>query len=84
MTENVKLLTTKEAAGRLGVCSRTVINLITHPKENYLKGFKHGWAWCIPEDALADYQRRKAAGEAPSVGRPRKPVKIEGDNNYAL
>lgn len=76
-----KNLTTQEAADRLGVTTRTVINLITHKDENYLKGFKHGWAWCIPLAALLDYQQRKAAGEVPSVGRPRKPVKEGGEIN---
>jgi len=71
-----KLLTTAQTADRLGVCGRTVINLI---EKGYIDAIRPAWAYFVTEEALADYQERKAAGLVPSVGRPRKPVKEGGD-----
>jgi len=74
MTNN--LLTTAQAGKRLGLSARQVINLIHHsnPKAR-LFAIRFGWAFVITERSLADYQRRKALGLVPGVGRPRKAKK---------
>jgi len=71
-----RLLPTAQVGERLGVCSRTVISLI---EKGYIDAIRPAWAYFVTEEALDDYQRRKAAGLVPSVGRPRKPVKKRGD-----
>lgn len=65
-----QLLTTAQAAAQLGISARQVINLI---QTGHLKAIRPAWAFFVTEAALADFERRKAAGEVPSVGRPRKP-----------
>jgi len=71
---NEDIFTTAQAAERLGICQRSVIYLIT---KGHLEASRFGWAYVITEEALADYLRRKAAGEVPSAGRPRKSQKGE-------
>ena len=74
MTNN--LLTTAQAAQRLGLQSRQVINLINN---GHLKAIRPGNEYLITLEALADYQRRKARGLVPGVGRPRKAEETGGE-----
>ena len=64
-------MTTADVAARLNVTIRAVLFTIT---KGHLVASRHGRAYVITEDALDDYQRRKASGEVPGVGKPRKPT----------
>ena len=62
-------MTTAGVAARIGVTVRAVLFVIT---KGHLTASRHGRAYVITEANLAEYLRRKAAGEVPGVGRPRK------------
>lgn len=64
---NDMLLTTTEAANRLGVTSRQVVALIAAGK---LQATRVGHAWVIKESDLASVQRNPQGWPK---GRPRKP-----------
>ncbi len=64
-------LTVKQVADRLNIGGRAVHYLI---EKGHLIATRFGWAYVITEEALADYQKKKAAGQY-AVGRPSEPVK---------
>ncbi len=63
-----------QVASCLEIGIRAVHYLI---EKGHLAATRFGWAYVITEEALADYQAKKAAGQY-AVGRPRKTVKEGG------